>query len=496
MNNQKGINKIVLIVIFAILIAGVVFSSIAFYLEEKRTREEFIIQAQILEKAVNVKRVLSLSGSEADLNSPDYQRLKEQLASVCSINSKYRFIYLMGQRPDGEVFFFVDSEPQDSKDYSPPGQVYTETSPALLNVFSKGKEVVEGPASDRWGKWVSALVPITNPETGKIIAILGMDIDARNWMGVIIYHSLAPLVITLLVSIVLGTFLFFQYRGEQEKIQLAISKMALQRSEESFQQLFENLTDGVAIFKASEEEGNFVFVNLNKKGEEISRINRKDIIGKRVTEVFPATAEIGLLDVLRRVWRTGASEYLPGILYKDKRIEHWTENYVLRLPSGLVVSIYSNITKRKQAEEEIKSLAKFTTEDPSPVLRIDRDGKLLFVNQAGLKKLVNWHLQIGKIVFPVLRDLVFKALESGLEQQCELEHSDHVYSFYVAPIIESGYANLYGRDITELKQAEQKLKKDLHELEVFYKASVGREERILELKMQIKELEQKLGKVK
>ena len=52
------------------------------------------------------------------------------------------------------------------------------------------------------------------------------------------------------------------------------------------------------------------------------------------------------------------------------------------------------------------------------------------------------------------------------------------------------------RDITELKQAEQELKEDLHDLEVFYKASIGREERILELKKQVKELELKLGNVK
>lgn len=496
MKNKDQGKKVLITLILTILIAGIVFTVIAIHLEDKRAREEFVAQAKILEKAVNLRRVLGLSGSEADLNSPDYQRLKEQLALARSANPNCRFTYLMGRRASGEVFFFVDSEPQDSGDYSPPGQVYTEISPGVLNVFLAGKEAVEGPVSDRWGTWISALVPVINPETGKVIAVLGMDIAANNWMALIIYHSLPPLAITLLIFIMLGAFLFIRNRGEQERIQLAVSKAALQRSEEGFQQLFENLADGVAIFKEIEGGRDFVFVNLNKKGEEISHVKREDIIGKKVTEVFPAVAEIGLFGVLSRVWRTGVSEYLPGILYKDKRIEHWTENYVLKLPSGLVVSIYSNITKRKKAEDEIKSLAKFTTEDPSPVLRIDKDGKLLFVNQAGLRRLTSWHLQIGQLVPPVLGDLVIKALENGLEQQCDLEHDDHVYSFYVAPIIESGYANLYGRDITELKQAEQKLKKDLHELEVFYKASVGREERILELKRQIKELEQKLGKIK
>jgi PAS domain S-box-containing protein len=49
-------------------------------------------------------------------------------------------------------------------------------------------------------------------------------------------------------------------------------------------------------------------------------------------------------------------------------------------------------------------------------------------------------------------------------------------------------------DITERKKMEEDRKKHLHELEVFYKANIGREERILELKNGIKELEGKLGK--
>ena len=44
------------------------------------------------------------------------------------------------------------------------------------------------------------------------------------------------------------------------------------------------------------------------------------------------------------------------------------------------------------------------------------------------------------------------------------------------------------------KLAEDETRKRLQELEIFYKASVGREERILELKKKIAELEEKLKK--
>ena len=45
-----------------------------------------------------------------------------------------------------DVFFFVDSEPSDSMDYSPPGQVYTEAPEAMRRAFN-GAESVTGPYS-------------------------------------------------------------------------------------------------------------------------------------------------------------------------------------------------------------------------------------------------------------------------------------------------------------------------------------------------------------
>ncbi len=66
-----------------------------------------------------------------------------------------RFIYLMGQKPDGTVFFLIDSEPENCRDYSPPGQVYPEASSVVLNVFASGKETTAGPVTDRWGTWMS-----------------------------------------------------------------------------------------------------------------------------------------------------------------------------------------------------------------------------------------------------------------------------------------------------------------------------------------------------
>jgi len=465
-------NKPLLAAILLLLTVGAGLTVWGLRLEDRRMRDDFLIGARILKSAINPWRILRLKGSEADLVSSDYQHLKKQLSLARFANPECRFTYLMGRRPDGQVFFFLDSEPPDSKDYSPPGQVYTEISRPMRDVFATGREVVVGPASDRWGRWVSAAVPITDPETGKIISVLGVDIGARHWTALVAYHSLPPAIVTLLLFMMLGAFLLIQRRSEREKMRLSVSRAALQQSAESFQKLFENMADGIAIFRAVDEGRNFVFVNLNKAGEKISQVKRQDIIGKKITEVFPTAAHIGLVEVLRRVWSSGVSEYLPGILYKDQRIEHWTENYILRLPSGLAVSIYSNIPKRRQADEEIKSLAKFLDESPRPILRISFDGRLLFVNRAGLDQLADWHLQIAQPAPSHLRDLAFKALETGSGQHADILYGQQVYSFHVTPVIESGYANLYGIDITGRKKMEEELKRKTEFLEAQTEASL------------------------
>ena len=138
-------------------------------------------QARFVAKAMNIDRIKALTGTEADTNSPVYLRLKEQLAILRSATPLCRFVYLMGQRPDGTLFFFADSEPADSKDCSPAGQVYTEAPESFRRVFVTRKAVTEGPHTDRWGKWISAMIPIMDPQTA--MQGLATAEDAKTMVG-------------------------------------------------------------------------------------------------------------------------------------------------------------------------------------------------------------------------------------------------------------------------------------------------------------------------
>lgn len=143
------------------------------------------------------------------------------------------------------------------------------------------------------------------------------------------------------------------------EIDLADLKQAqkrVQRSESLYRELFDHSSSGVAVYEAIDDGADFVFKDFNKSGEEIEHINKRELIGKRVTEVFPEVKNFGLFDVLHNVWRTGEPLSHPITFYSDGRIEGWRENKVYKLPSGEIVAVFDDITAQKQAETEKNTL--------------------------------------------------------------------------------------------------------------------------------------------
>ncbi len=56
------------------------------------------------------------------------------------------------------------------------------------------------------------------------------------------------------------------------------------------------------------------------------------------------------------------------------------------------------------------------------------------------------------------------SFNSGLPKEIEVKHNDKIFSFDFAPISDSGYCNIYGRDITERKKAEKILNGAVNEV--------------------------------
>jgi len=124
---------------------------------------------------------------------------------------------------------------------------------------------------------------------------------------------------------------------------------------------------------------------------------------------------------------------------------------------GSVVTL-TDITERKLAEEEIRSISKFAAENPNPVLRIRRNGTILYANHSAAPILTAWGLDVGQKVSNDWRKSIAVTFESGKTNEVEIECDGRIFSCFLTPILAEQYVNIYGRDITEVKQAEKHLR--------------------------------------
>ncbi len=130
------------------------------------------------------------------------------------------------------------------------------------------------------------------------------------------------------------------------------------------------------------------------------------------------------------------------------------ENFLLAIAGSFAGTI-----QRKRTEEEIKSIARFPSENPFPVLRLNQDGTLLYANEASQALLQKLGSNVGDQVPVFWHDLTTEALASQSKKTVEIQFGEKTYAFVITPIISEGYVNLYVSDITERKQAEKTLLK-------------------------------------
>ena len=223
-----------IVITLATILCVLISKSVVRYAESHEHQHlKEIVDAML--PSLDVEKVRHLTGSPADTNTFHYNSIKSSLVALRDINPSYSFVYLMGIK-DGEIVFLADAEAEDSDDFSPPGQVYPGASGKLHLIFKNGQSFVEGPITDEWGRWMSAHAAIKDEESGKVLAILGLDIDASRWVKATGTYSLLSNIIILLIILMASTFTFAMVRIVRDRDNILSVNNDLQNAREELLQ--------------------------------------------------------------------------------------------------------------------------------------------------------------------------------------------------------------------------------------------------------------------
>ncbi len=115
------------------------------------------------------------------------------------------------------------------------------------------------------------------------------------------------------------------------------------------------------------------------------------------------------------------------------------------------------------ANKQLEDLARFPLENPNPVLRVDKHGSIMFANLA-CSMLDFLKCQTGQLLPHRYRQIVTNALNTDSHKIIEVDSKERIFRLDIVPISKAGYVNIYGLDITELKQTEKALKESQNDL--------------------------------
>ena len=165
---------------------------------------------------------------------------------------------------------------------------------------------------------------------------------------------------------------------------------ALRISEERFRGIFENMTSGVGTCRVINSGENAIFTGWNREAEEIFGVRKNQILGRRLTEVFPGAQAIGLMNAISKVWQDSTPVFLEPKLYRDKVYEQWIEYVIYKNPSSNeLVLIFDDVSERIEVEVALKKnrtrLSSLIESQKDIIFETDEKGRFTFVSPASME---------------------------------------------------------------------------------------------------------------
>jgi len=215
-----------------------------------------------------------------------------------------------------------------------------------------------------------------------------------------------------------------------------------------------------------------MIIDFNPTAQKIFRRSLHEAVGMRLTDlVFDRISAARFDDLLYMCLADPHSEETPlrheltAIGPDDRTFTVEVAIKPVLLEQELLFTVYiRDVAERKAREAEIRSLAAFPEESPSPVLRINGRGVITYANAPSFALLDYWGCRPMQTLPLYWREQVEAVLRTGRDREMEISTEHGQYSLLMTPVPDLGYVNIYARDITEQRHVEDALQQRQDEL--------------------------------
>lgn len=203
---------VLLVLIFLIIFGGVAVAHWRIEMVSQQMRQQLLSQVEMVSLNLNFRLFQELSFTPQDLENPSFQRLHNQMAAYAQ-TFEHRSIYTMVIR-SGKILFGPDSLKSGDFLARDPGAVYKNPPEAVRQLFElPSKKLVIGPYHSERGNFVSAYAPILQPQSERVLVIVAMDMEARQWHQKLQQKLWTPLLFSVgLIALILGGDYLLQER--------------------------------------------------------------------------------------------------------------------------------------------------------------------------------------------------------------------------------------------------------------------------------------------
>lgn len=249
---------------------------------------------------------------------------------------------------------------------------------------------------------------------------------------------------------------------------------------EQYADIVKNMQVGLNIYhmKDINNENTLRLVASNPAAEDLTGISMESFLGKTLDDNFPGVWDKEIKQRCAEVIRTSQKIQIEEIYYADHPVpnSYWSAN-IFPIPGNCVGLLFENITERKQVEVHLRKMQRSVESAEECILMTDKEGVIHYVNPSftkltgySSKEVVGCKASIvksGKQTKEFYKNM-WETISSGEGWKSEITNMRKDGSLYqamltISPVFSTvrkieGYVAVQ-RDITDRKQAEEKLQK-------------------------------------